>query len=168
MTALARGLIDKYISELRAGQRRELDTKRLEKLFKLPLKVTVTRNSKKDYTMCGFAYRVTLQNTQTGYKFTTSYNDSIINSRAGLKPDINDIISCLLADRSCYLSAPNFSDFCAEFGYEEYTESRYTGNIILNRQARRAFEGCRNTAERLETLLNNEQLEYLEEVYQDY
>ena len=168
MTILEQALIDKYINSLRIRQQNEIDRERLEKLFKLPLKITVVRNKAIDYRICGFGYRVTLQNTQTGYKFTTSYNDSIVNSRAGLKPDINDIISCLLTDRSCYLSAPNFSDFCAELGYEKYTENRYTGNIILNRQARRAFEGCRNTAERLETLLNNEQLEYLEEVYQDY
>ena len=168
MTVLAQALIDKYINSLRIRQRNEIDKERLEKLFKLPLKITVVRNSQKDYTMCGFAYRVTLQNTQTGFKFSTSYHDSIVDSKAGLKPDINNIISCLLADRSCYLATENFHDFCNELGYEEYIENSYTGNIIVNRQARKAFEGCRNTAERLETLLNNEQLEYLEEIYQDY
>ena len=104
---------------------------------------------------CGAGYRVTLTNTETGYKFTTSYNNSRANGEC--RPDINDIIYCLLSDRSCYNSCIDFNDFVDNFGYENNAKRAY-----------RAFTGCQKTALDLENLLTPEQLEQLSELYQDF
>lgn len=153
MTVLSRALIDNYIKTAR----HDVDTELLNKVFTLfPLKVNVTRNRAIDGRIgCGAGYRVTLANTETGYKFTTSYNNSRANGER--KPDVNDIIYCLLSDRSCYNSCIDFNDFVDNFGYENDAKQAY-----------RAFTGCQRTAVNLENLLNPEQLEQLDELYQDF
>ena len=163
MTVLSQALIDNYIKTAR----HDINTELLNKVFTLfPLKVNVTRNRAIDGRIgCGAGYRVTLANTETGYKFTTSFNNSRANGER--KPDVNDIISCLLSDRSCYNSCVNFNDFCNMLGYEQYQEDRY-GFLKENTKAKRAFAGCRRTAENFENLLNSEQLEQLDELYQDF
>lgn len=166
MTILSQLLIKEQGKHIPYGTR---DRELLEKvLTTLPIEVRVVRDSKRDYhNECGLGYRVTLKNTKTGFKFNTGYNNS---RAAGSKaPDINDILYCLVSDRSCYLSSgDSYEEFCSEFGYEPYITSNYSGNIIRNRQAYQAFTGCRNIKENLEILLTAEELEQLEEFYQDF
>ena len=153
MTVLSQALIDNYIKTAE----NKVDTELLNKVFTLfPLKISVTRNKAIDGRIgCGAGYRVTLTNTETGYKFSTSYNNSRANGER--KPDVNDIIYCLLSDRSCYNSCIDFNDFVDSFGYENDAKQAY-----------RAFTGCQRTAENLENLLNPEQLEQLSDLYQDF
>ena len=173
MTALSQALLTKYVEQIKATGNRKNGTRDMELLeqvlTELPIKVTVTRDSKRDYRLCGLGYRVTLQNINTGYKFSTGYNDSVANAHAGVtKPDINDILACLVSDRSCYLSTQNFKDFCDSFGYEEYVSVGYYPYITRNREAYRAFTGCRNISENLEILLTSDELEKLETFYEGY
>ena len=132
------------------------------------IKIKVVRDRAIDGRMgCGNGYRVTLENKQ-GFKFSTQYNDSIYNSRKNNKVLINDIIACLLSDRSCYLSSRDYEDFCAEFGYEPYEEKNYYPYYDTNTKAMRAYRACQRTSQNLEKLLSSEKLEKLHEIYQDY
>ena len=142
------------------------DNEYLQKVFsRVPdLKMTVTRNSKIDGRMgCGLGYNVKLQ------VFNRSYNTVFNNSQVeGRKiPNPEGILYCTLSDARCYDDTRNFKDFCDEFGYDEWEENRY-GDIIENKQALRAYNACQRTYEALHRLFTSEQIEQLEEVFQNY
>ena len=142
------------------------DNEYLQKVFSIApdLKITVTRNSKIDGRMgCGLGYNVKLQ------VLNRSYNTVFNNSKASGYdiPDPEGIINCILVDARCYDDTRNFKDFCDEFGYDRYSENRY-GDIRENKQALRAYNACQRTYEALHRLFTSEQIEQLEEVFQDY
>lgn len=142
------------------------DNEYLQKVFSIvpDLKMTVTRNSKIDGRMgCGLGYNVKLQ------VFNRSYNTVFNNSQVeGRKiPNPEGILYCTLSDARCYDDTRNFKDFCDEFGYDEWGETRY-GEICENKQALRAYNACQRTYEALHRLFTSEQIEQLEEVFQDY
>lgn len=151
---LSDALIEKMVKD--AENKEEENTTLPEELNNI--KISIVRNRRADNRHgCGNGYRVTLQNTMTGYKFSTTYNDSIVNSRADKKPNPNDVIYCLLSDRSCYNSCRDYADFCNEFGYDLY-----------ERAGQRAWQGCKFISENLDLLLTSETIEKLQEIYQDY
>ena len=142
------------------------DNKYLQKIFSIApdLKMTVVRNSKIDGRIgCGLGYNVKLQ---VGNKtYSTKFN----NSKAeGYKiPHPEGIIYCILSDAHCYESTGSFEDFCDEFGYDRYTENRY-GDIKENKEAMRAFNACERTHIALNRLFTPEQIEQLDNIFQDY
>ena len=139
------------------------DAKNKEEDMTLPqelnnIKINIVRNRKADGRHgCGNGYRVTLQNLQTGYKFSTTYNDSIVNSRANKKVNLNDVIYSLLMAKADFESCRDYQDFCNMFGYDLY-----------ERKGQRAWQGCRFISENLDLLLTSETIEKLQEIYQDY
>lgn len=151
MTLLADALIKKMTQDMTNKEENMTLPEELNNI-----KINIVRNRRADGRHgCGNGYRVTLTNLETGFKFSTTYNDSIINS--GRKPNPNDIIYSLLSDRSCYNSCRDYQDFCDEFGYDLY-----------ERTGQRAWQGCRFISENLDLLLTSETLERLQEIYQDY
>ena len=142
------------------------DNKKLQQVFKVvpDLKIYVVRNSKIDGRMgCGLGYNVKLQ---VGNKqYSSKYNNSQAN---GYKtPDVEDILYCTIWDAYCYESTGNFEDFCDELCYDRYTENRY-GYCVVNRKAMRAFNACERTHIALHRLFTSEQIEQLDEIFQDY
>ena len=131
----------------------------LNKLFEIcpTLKINIVRNSKKDFSMCGYAYKVTLSKTNNSFKFTVAYNDSVYNSNKGLKPDVNDIMYCLLTDARCFECSRDFKDFCSEFGYSDDSI-----------KALKIYKACKKTRDNLNELFNINELEQIKELYQDY
>lgn len=120
------------------------------------LQVKYTRKPKADGRMgCGLGYTVTVKGSHGTY--TTTYNNS---KNAGHEtPDKMDILNCVLMDANCYECTQNFSDFCSEFGYDEYEDRA---------KANRAYKGCKRAYERLNEMFTNEELERLQELFQDY
>ena len=142
------------------------DNEYLQKVFSIApdLKMTVTRNSKIDGRMgCGLGYNVKLQIFNRSY--STVFNNSQVEGRKIPNPE--GIINCILLDARCYDDTRNFKDFCDELGYDEWEENRY-GYIIENKKALRVYNACQRTYEALHRLLTSEQIEQLEEVFQDY
>ena len=142
------------------------DNEKLQEVFKVVpnLKMYVVRNSKIDGRMgCGLGYNVKLQVSNKTY--STKFN----NSKAeGFKiPNPEGIINCILCDAHCYDTTRSFEDFCDEFGYDRYTENRY-GDIKENKEALRAFNACERTHIALNRLFTPEQIEKLDEIFQDY
>ena len=132
------------------------------------IKIKVVRDRSIDGRIgCGNGYRITLENKQ-GFKFSTQYNDSQYNSQKGNRVNINDVMACLLSDRSCYLSSRDYEDFCNMFGYEPFEDKNYYPYYGTNTKANRAYKGCQRISENLENLLSSENLEKLHEIYQDY
>ena len=142
------------------------DNEKLQEVFKVvpELKVYLTRNSKIDGRIgCGLGYNVKLQVGNRTY--STKFN----NSKAeGYKiPHPEGIIYCILSDAHCYECTGSFEDFCDEFGYDRYTENRY-GDIKENKEAMRAFNTCERTHIALNRLFTSEQIEQLDDIFQDY
>ena len=139
---------------------------KLQEVFRVTpdLKMTVTRNSKIDGRMgCGLGYNVKLQ---VGNKqYTSVYNNS---QAEGYKaPNVEDILYCIISDAHCYESTGSFEGFCDEFGYDKYTENRY-GYYVVNKDAMKTFNSLERTHIALNRLFTSEQLEKLDEIFQDY
>ena len=142
------------------------DNEYLQKIFSIApdLKMTVTRNSKIDGRMgCGLGYNVKLQ------VFNRSYSTVFNNSKASGYdiPNPEGIINCIVSDARCYDDTRNFEDFCDEFGYDKYSQNRY-GEWIVNKDSMKIFNMLEKTYEALHRLLTSEQIEQLEEIFQDY
>lgn len=122
------------------------------------LRMSVTRDHSIDGRMkCGDGYRVTFK--RNGHSFRTQFNNSRYNSEKGILPDIQDILYCLLSDRDAYEFASDYSDFCSEFGYDEYNDY----GSRRNKDAVRAFNGCRKIAERINAMFSNEEIDKINE-----
>ena len=95
-------------------------------------------------------YRVTLtNNTET---FKTTFTDSICNTYKNTPSSPIDMLYCILMDAQCYDTTVSFHDFCNEFGYDEYEESK---------KANKCYEGCKKALEGLERLVGYEGYEVL-------
>lgn len=90
--------------------------------------------------------------TYNGKYYCTEYqcNPTIKNNMK------KDIIYCVWSDSNCYEYAQNIDDFQAELGYTLASE-------LLN-----AYNGCRKANEKIHELFNNEELEELDNIFQDY
>ena len=142
------------------------DNEYLEKVFNIvpDLKMTVTRNSKLDGRMgCGLGYNVKLQVLNRSY--STVFNNS---KASGYDiPNPEGILYCILSDARCYDNTGSFEDFCDEFGYDKYSQNRY-GEYIVNKDSMKIFNMLEKTYEAINRLFTSEQIEQLEEVFQDY
>lgn len=82
----------------------------------------------------------------TTYQCNTSYKNDMKK----------DILYCILMDASAYEYDSNIDDFQREFGYEKASE-------LL-----KAFNGCKEAYEKVHKLFNKEELEQLNDIFQDY
>lgn len=108
-----------------------------EKLIQWLKSVTITRK----FLRCGQMlwdkngenrniYRFTFTN-QNGDKANVIFGDSIYNSMEGIEPDLYNILCCISSDMRTYFNSYLFSDFCAEFGYnEDSINAKKTYNLI--------------------------------------
>ena len=139
---------------------------KLQEVFKVVpnLKIHVTRNSKIDGRMgCGLGYNVKM--LIDGKQYSSVYNNSVASGHK--PPEVEDILYCILSDAHCYESTGSFEDFCDEFGYDRYTENRY-GYIVINKDAMRTFNALERTYNAMNRLFTPEQLEKLDEIFQDF
>ena len=142
------------------------DNEKLQQVFKVvpDLKIYVVRNSKIDGRMgCGLGYNVKLQ---VGNKqYSSVYNNSQADGYKA--PDVKDILYCILSDAHCYESTGSFEEFCDEFGYDRYTENRY-GHYVVNKDVMKIFNNLERTYNAINRLFTPEQIEQLDNIFQDY
>lgn len=73
------------------------------------------------------------------------------------KPDLLDVVYCLVSDAQCVAFGQTFEDFAADLGYDEDS-----------RTAERAYNACRDTYFAMIRLVGQSGFEELCELYQDY
>lgn len=109
-------------------------------------------------------YYLELKYNNKSYRFT--FHDSIYNYNHNKKLNKLDTIYAVLTDSNSYDYTRNYQDFCNEFGYDEYIETQY--GIIENREARKIYEACKKTYEALHEIFSDDELEQLQDEFQDY
>ena len=120
------------------------------------LKMSVSRNRRIDGRIgCGAGYNVCLQ--KGNVKYYTRYNASIMEREH--RPNKMDILYCINSDANCYSCTQNFSDFCSEFGYDEYEDRA---------KAMRVYKSCQRALEKMFELFTPEELEILDKVFENY
>ena len=103
-----------------------------------------------------YCKRYEVELSYKGKSYTTHFTDSVMAYRNGEELDFKDVMYCLLSDMSSYDTCEDIDDFQANFGYEKASE-------LL-----KAYNGCKETSEELKRIFSQEELDQLQEEFQDY
>lgn len=133
----------------------------MEKIYELSngtivkVKATNKREARtKSFNNRHYAYTITFIVGEN--KFSTTFHDSADNycKRIGATEEmINDAVNCIILDTYAYSNNTNFYDFCNAYGYE-----------IHNNEGYRVWNACAKICEKLENLLNSEEIKELYEI----
>lgn len=158
MTVLSEVLMEQMKKELETKiDNREVTFSDLQKVIP-DLKMSFSRNRRIDGRMgCGAGYNVCLQ--RNNVKYYTEYNASI--TEGNHKPKKMDILYCINSDANCYSCTQNFSDFCSEFGYDEYEDR-------ARARAYKAYKSCQKALEKMFELFTPEELEIIDKIFENY
>ena len=88
-------------------------------------------------------WSVLLSRIDTDAKMTVVYSQGPANTQP---PTAIDVLDCLASDAAGWDNAPNFEDWCGEYGYD--TDSR---------KAERTFNAVEKQSRELEAFLSNDQ-----------
>ena len=113
-----------------------------------------------------YCKRYYLELSYKGKSYRFSFHDSVYSYIHNEKLNRLDTIYAILMDSNSYEYARDFSDFCKEFGYDEYVETQY--GIIENKKARKVYGACKKTYEALHEIFSDDELEQLRNEFQDY
>ena len=105
-------------------------------------------------------YYIRLSYKGNDYKFT--YHDSVHACENNTPLNKKDVMYCVLSDMGCYESSRDMEDFIYSFGYDN------GNNLKLYKEGIKAFEGCKKTSEKLHAIFTDNELEQLQEEFQDY
>ena len=138
----------------------------LKNVLENDLKITIL-SSHEVYKWQGTrrAYYINLSYNNKNYRFT--FYDSINAYKNNEKLNHKDTLYAVLMDMQAYDNAPIYNDFCNEFGYDPYNDD-YPYGTWYNKEAYRAFEGCRKASEHLHEMFTSAELEALQEHFSDY
>ena len=104
----------------------------------------------------GLCQKYEVELLYNGNSYTTHFTDSVMAYREDKELDFKDVMYCLLSDANAYNTCEDIDDFQANFGYEKASE-------LL-----KAYNGCKEVSEGLKRLFTEEELEELQEEFQDY
>lgn len=93
-------------------------------------------------------YKVTLKRNNKTWSFF--FSDSVWNRKKNMLPSAYDILACLQK----YEVEIDFSDFCNEFGYDEYITNEY-GRIVANTQAEKIHKAVLKEYEKVMLLFED-------------
>ena len=120
----------------------------------------------------GYCKRYYLELNHNGKKYRFTYHDSVHAYCNGSKLDKLNALYCILMDSNSIEYTRDFSDFCSEFGYNEYdyTCSYFPYRYIRkeNKEAKKVYNACMKTYEALHDIFSNDELEQLQDEFQDY
>jgi hypothetical protein len=108
------------------------------------------------FTSSHVLYKCVIVNPANRRRYSFDYQCNPTNA----KPTAKDCLYCLLSDASSVDYCEDETDFLSEFGYIDTAESI--------RRGLKAFKACQRTKKALERLFTSEELESLNEYYQDY
>jgi len=109
-------------------------------------------------------YRLELSYNGKKYRFT--FHDSIYNYNHNIKLNKLDTIYAVLMDSNSYEDTKSYQEFCKWFGYDEYIETQY--GTVVNKEAMKIYEACKKTYEALHNIFSDDELEKLQDEFQDY
>lgn len=109
----------------------------------------------------GNTYKVTI--TYNKKSCTMKFHDNYRN-----ESDKLDFVMCLLMDSECFESASSYEGFCQDFGYEPYEEKYYYPYYGKNKKSYAIYKACERQYKKLHRLFNDEEIEELQEMLQDY
>lgn len=92
---------------------------------------------------------------RTRFNFYGSFNDYQKGKKEMNRDDLRDALECFLSDGLCYDNARDFSDFCADMGYNDMSQYK---------RARAAWNGCKRHHEAAARLFGNNYAEILNEI----
>jgi hypothetical protein len=72
---------------------------------------------------------------------------------AKLRPDLADVLGCLLLDGECYRNAESFDEFCSNFGYDNDS-----------RNAERIYNECMETGRKFARFVSSSEVEEIREL----
>ena len=104
-------------------------------------------------------YNLKLMYNGNSYNFT--FHDSVNAYQHNTPLNKKDVLYCVLSDMGCYESSRDMDDFIYSFGYDEQDLKTY-------KQGMKAYKACKKTSERLHEIFTNDELEKLQEEFQDY
>lgn len=97
----------------------------------------------------GNAYKITLEKDNKKIYFI--FNDNAYN-----ESDKNDALYSLLSDSQAYTDALNLDDFMSCFGYDDH------------KQAKQIYNACKEQNKKLKYLFNNDEIETLNKIFENY
>lgn len=102
-----------------------------------------------------YKYYVKLSYNGNSSNFT--YYESIYNFQKNVPLNKKDVLYCLLSDMNCFEYTQNLQNFLDEFGYDD--------NI---KQGIKAYKGCKLNSEKLHKIFSSDELEQLQDEFQEY
>lgn len=107
-------------------------------------------------------YACLLKRNEVKYSF--AFYDSVVNHVNNKRPEKTEVLFCVLLDASSYNNTACFSDFCAEFGYNEYDEN--TGEE--NKEAVKVWEACKKAAYAVDDMFTGNEREELYDLLNEW
>ena len=104
-------------------------------------------------------YYVKLSYKGNDYKFT--FHDSVHAYKNNIPLNKKDVMYSVLSDMGCYESSRDMEDFIYSFGYDNQDLATY-------KQGMKAYKACKKTSEKLHAIFTDNELEQLQEEFQDY
>lgn len=116
------------------------------------IKVNYRESKNQDNKFTPYHTRFDVVVEYKGKKYKTDYqcNTSCNNDME------KDIVYCLLRDAEAFEYCQDIDDFQKEFGYDKVSDCI------------KAFEGCKKTYEEFQTMFDDEELEELKTIFEDY
>ena len=115
-------------------------------------KLKMTRNCKIDGRLnAGAGWTVKFSNK--GHSFSIPFNNS--RSEAENFPNTDLVIHGVFSDACGYADTQNYSEFCEEFGYDEYEDRKF---------AMKVYNGCRKTYENLVKMFGEDGFEKMADI----
>ena len=127
------------------------------KINVLASKVVVSPFHEKTYYCRRYSIRLSYKGND--YRFT--FHDSVHAWQNNTPLNKKDVMYCILSDMGCYESSRDMEDFIYSFGYDNQDLTTY-------KEGMKAYKGCKKTSEKLHAIFNNDELEKLQDEFQDY
>lgn len=119
------------------------------------LKVTITNiGTERSGIGTNYKYRVTI--TNEGKRMGITFHDSVANFNGSKKPNMVEVLYCVVSDAQSYENTDNAEDFAREFGYEDIAF------------ATKVFNACEKEHDNLIKLFNETGYELLGACFEGY
>lgn len=132
--------------------------------------LTVTAQKRELYrNKYGLAWRYDFSISTKKGVYHAIFTDSINNHNNNILVNLDDILYSWIVDADCFESSQDFDDFCLQFGYDFKNYDEYDTRYKTGKhQATKAWKGCEHAYRKIITLLTDEQVEKLHDLFQDY
>ena len=108
-------------------------------------------------TRPAFVVTIKTDSDRTRFNYYASYNDFCKGVTSLDRDGLRNALECFLSDALCYDNTRDFSDFCADLGYD----------ISQYKRARAAWNGCKRHHEAAARVLGSDYAEIINEINEE-